>query len=618
MNPLKRGLIASYYDNPNWANSPITTVRERAINLLRMARVFPALKTDYSIRWEGAIFIPQSGEYQFTLASDDGSSLFIDNQLVIDNGGFHGLQEKTGQLYLERGFHPININYMQGKSLAILRAYWVRPDQEREPLSNASFFTEIPGRKAFLIGRLLETLLTAGKILCLIWAVGVVLMGFRSSHISLPSLSNFSVMVLIFLFVFSSHFFGSDITTSFDSKWSIHTAMSLIREGNTDLDEYVTLVERHQDYTLERINNHYYNFYPIGTSILAIPYVFIVDTFMRSGFFIDFEQFINQYALIPAGIEKFAASNMIALSSLFIYLIGCFLFEKRAYPLLLTGIFAFCTPAWSIGSRALWQHSSSLLILTVSLYLLLLARHKPHYEPWAIRLVSLPLMFSYLVRPTNWISILILTIFILIHHRKHFLSYCLWSLLVVIPFCLYNFRIYNLLLSPYYFPQIQLELSTQILEALAGNLFSPSRGVFMFSPIFLFSIYGVVLKIKNKHTDSLDYALGLIIILHWIVSSLHPNWWAGHTYGPRYFTEMSPYFLYLLVPALVHIPKLQRTKKFVVVGLLFWTIAISFFIHYRGATSEDVYAWNAGPVNVDIDPSRVWDWGDIQFLRGIQ
>jgi hypothetical protein len=394
--------------------------------------------------------------------------------------------------------------------------------------------------------------------------------------------------------------------------------MSLIREGNTDLDEYITLVESHQDYTLERINNHYYNFYPIGTSILAIPYVFFVDRFIHSGFFIDFEQFINQYSLIPAGIEKFTASNMIALSSLFIYLIGCFLFEKRTYALLLTFIFAFCTPAWSIGSRALWQHSSSILILSVSLYLLLLARHKPQYEAWSIRLVSLPLMFSYLVRPTNWISILILTLYILIHHRKHFLSYCLWSLLVVIPFCLYNFRIYNIILSPYYFPQIQLKLSTQILEALAGNLFSPSRGVFIFSPVFLFAIYGIILNIKNKYMDGLGYALVFIIIIHWIISSLHPNWWAGHTYGPRYFTEMSPYFLYLLVPVLMNIPKLRGIKKFSVVLILFCCIAVSFFIHYRGATSEDVYAWNAGPVNVDVDPSRVWDWHDIQFLRGIQ
>ncbi len=617
-NPLKRGLTGSYYDNTEWKGSPITIVREDSINLLRMQRVFPAIKTDYSIRWEGVIFIPVSGEYQFALVSDDGSSLFIDNQLVIDNGGFHVRQERTGKLHLEKGFHPININYMQGKGVAIFRAYWTRSGQGREDLSKASFFPEPPGRKAFLFGRLLEMLLTVGKILFLACAVSVALIGFSSGHISIPSLKNSSIIVLIFLLVFISHFFWSDITTAFDSKWSIHTTMSIIREGNTDLDEYITLVERYQDHTIERINNHFYTIYPIGTSLLAIPYVFLIDAFMASGLSIDFEQFMNKYSFIPAGIEKFVASNIIALSSVFIYLIGCLVFDEWKYSLLMTFIFAFCTSAWSSASRALWQHGPSMFLLTVSLYLLLLAKYKPKYEPWAIRLVSIPLVFSYVVRPTNGISILILTIFILIRYRKHFLSYCLWSMLVILPFLIFNFRVYHSPLSPYYFPKNQLsEFGPHLLEALVGTLFSPSRGVFIFSPILLFSIYGIILKIRHKQMDILDYSLAVIIVFHWLLSSSHPHWWGGHSYGPRYFSDIIPYFIYFLVPVFTNIPKFKGIKKFGVVFILICTLVMSFFIHYRGATSEEVYAWNAGPVNIDVDPSRAWDWHDIQFLRGL-
>jgi hypothetical protein len=46
-------------------------------------------------------------------------------------------------------------------------------------------------------------------------------------------------------------------------------------------------------------------------------------------------------------------------------------------------------------------------------------------------------------------------------------------------------------------------------------------------------------------------------------------------------------------------------------------LALSFGIHFRGATNWDVHYWNTVPVNVDDYPERVWDWGDIQFLRGI-
>ena len=52
-------------------------------------------------------------------------------------------------------------------------------------------------------------------------------------------------------------------------------------------------------------------------------------------------------------------------------------------------------------------------------------------------------------------------------------------------------------------------------------------------------------------------------------------------------------------------------------GLLFCMIAMSFFVHYRGATNQDVYNWNTTPVNIDLAPSRVWDWRDAQFLRGL-
>jgi len=45
------------------------------------------------------------------------------------------------------------------------------------------------------------------------------------------------LLALIFLVVFISHFVSRNVT-SFDSAWSIHTAMSIIKEGNTNLDEY--------------------------------------------------------------------------------------------------------------------------------------------------------------------------------------------------------------------------------------------------------------------------------------------------------------------------------------------------------------------------------------------
>ena len=44
---------------------------------------------------------------------------------------------------------------------------------------------------------------------------------------------------------------------------------------------------------------------------------------------------------------------------------------------------------------------------------------------------------------------------------------------------------------------------------------------------------------------------------------------------------------------------------------------ISVFIHARGALTYDTWDWNSIPSNIDEHPARLWDWHDVQFLRGI-
>ena len=405
---------------------------------------------------------------------------------------------------------------------------------------------------------------------------------------------------------------------SYDSLWSIHTALSIIREGNTNLDEYKEIIDQHRSYAAETIHHHIYNWYPLGAPIISIPYVFIIDKFLEHSLAIDFHAFIKHEVPggIPKGVERFIASTLVALSSVLIYFISSLFFDNRKYPLLLVFVFAFCTSAWSTASRGLWQHGPAMFLLTVSLYFLLLAKHTPTFEPWLIRFTGIPLAFSYVVRPTDSLSILILTIFIFLRHRKCFRAYCLWSMLVAIPFFLFNLHVYHSLFSSYYSLN-QISVSPHFFEALTGMLFSPSRGVFMYSPILLFAMYGIFLKIKNKRMELLDYALLIIIVLHWLISSSHLRWWAGHSYGPRYFTDILPYFMYFLIPAVSEISKRRGIRKAVLVVMLFCAIAASFFIHYRGATSEDVHTWNASPINIDLKPSRAWDWHDIQFLRGL-
>jgi hypothetical protein len=59
------------------------------------------------------INIPERGVYQFYTLSDDGSALFINGQLVVDNDGTHSLRRVNGKVALEAGFHELRVLYFE-------------------------------------------------------------------------------------------------------------------------------------------------------------------------------------------------------------------------------------------------------------------------------------------------------------------------------------------------------------------------------------------------------------------------------------------------------------------------------------------------------------------------
>jgi hypothetical protein len=251
-------------------------------------------------------------------------------------------------------------------------------------------------------------------------------------------------------------------------------------------------------------------------------------------------------------------------------------------------------------------------MLSIALYLLLKARDKPRL----IQFASLPLAYSFVIRPTNAVPIILLTVYVLLRHRKLFLRVALWSLPVVIPFFIYNLSVYHGLFSPYYLPS-KLSGGSTFFEALAGNVVSPARGLFVFSPILAFALYGMVLKRRSGRWEMIDSFLLGALVLHWLVISSFPHWWAGHSYGPRFFTDMMPFFAYFLIPVVPAILRLRKPARLILAACFCLCLLLSFFVHYRGATDRDCHAWNGIPADIDTAPERLWDWGDLQFLRGL-
>ena len=47
----------------------------------------------------------------------DGSRVFIDGNLIVDNSGYHGTQQKTGAVRLWAGYHSVVIDYFVGPAM---------------------------------------------------------------------------------------------------------------------------------------------------------------------------------------------------------------------------------------------------------------------------------------------------------------------------------------------------------------------------------------------------------------------------------------------------------------------------------------------------------------------
>jgi fibro-slime domain-containing protein len=137
------GLEGKYYTNLNWQGNPkfIALDPEISTELLKERRKNFS-ENRFSVEWNGFVVIEKPGKYTFATASDDGSWLYINKHLVVDNGGSHGLVEVRGQMDLETGVYPIQVRYFQGGGYYRMDLSWARGTQPLENLPSHILFPQ--------------------------------------------------------------------------------------------------------------------------------------------------------------------------------------------------------------------------------------------------------------------------------------------------------------------------------------------------------------------------------------------------------------------------------------------------------------------------------------------
>lgn len=423
---------------------------------------------------------------------------------------------------------------------------------------------------------------------------------------------------LLFVGVFLACGF-TRIATSFDSRWTVPLILRLATAGDLRLDGHKELMRESPGYGVlcvteagvtgekqpDACTGHWVPFYPIGGPVLAAPIVLpIAAVFRLAG--LDVERY-------HAHVEMEAASVFVAMTAVLVYWIARRqLAERRA--VLLAVLLALATPAFSTASRALWQHTPSVFLLTLAIYLLLRAEERAVMAAWA----ALPVALSYTVRPSNALFVLVFTGYVAMRHRQMFWRYALGGATVAAVFAWVNVSVYGSVLPPYYQARAGMDAPgywAGVWTAGAGLLVSPSRGLFVFTPVFLFSILAMARgSWKSPLAPWLAIGTGAyfgVMTLFLGPASFPGNWWGGASYGPRLLTDLSPILCLFLIPYFAQWEAMGAgaRRAFVALALL------GFLIHYRAGWAEAVWVWNAKPASVDTHTERLWDWSDAQLLR---
>ncbi len=451
--------------------------------------------------------------------------------------------------------------------------------------------------------------------------------------------SNAAIGAGLFGFVFLAHLV-SRVSQSADSFWTVPVMLSMLSEGSTRLDEYPQLLREKKYQGVECVTagyqlianptsecpagSHYYYWYPIGTPVVAFPLMAGTDAALRIvGSEADrliggragpvATAFLRRdYLASHLLVEILLGSVIVALTTVLLFLTARMYLGGTA-SVVLALLFAFGTSAWSTASRALWQHGPDMLMLTAALYLLSRSARRPAALPWT----AAPLMFAYFIRPTSSIPLAAVGAYVFLHHRRQFALWLMAAAAIAAPFLARNLYIYHQPLPSYYLMKLFLPPTRanlgRILNAFAGNLLSPSRGLFIFSPFLVFALAGVWLSFRRKWMTPLAYYLAAALVLHWILISDFMSWTAGYCYGPRMFVDMLPLFLFFLIPALLwlHLDEPRRLRSLA----FYLCVLVSVFIHYRGAMYWAPYEWNE--TEIVVTPAHAWDWRDPQFLRGL-
>lgn len=289
-------------------------------------------------------------------------------------------------------------------------------------------------------------------------------------------------------------------------------------------------------------------------------------------------------------VAKLHSASMTAGAALAVFFVGL-VFTRRSLAAAVALAYGLGTCAWSLSSQNLWQQTVSGFFLCLGTLAFVKFPERPK---WAA-LAGLAFGIAVASRSTIVLPLFAVFVYLAIYHRRSAVALALGCAPAPLALAAYNYYYFG---NPLTLAQqlvghgVATEKTgspdlwqTPFFEGAAGLLFSPSRGLLVFSPFLILSFWGIFRIWRDSRYRVLrPLTIGALSVM--ALQCKWFDWWGGWTYGPRPWVDMIPLLTIFLVPV---IETVWKHKPILVpfAAALGWSV----FVQVVGAYSYDK-TWN--------------------------
>ncbi|MEO6728823.1 MAG: hypothetical protein ABIM99_02775 [Candidatus Dojkabacteria bacterium] len=318
-------------------------------------------------------------------------------------------------------------------------------------------------------------------------------------------------------------------------------------------------------------NGKFVTVYPPGSSILMWPFLSVSKFADNGTVYTDYYKAFNGHSLADGIAVLLAASFYMVLSLVIIYkLLKGLGFSTKVSIVSLSSIYLGSYMLTYTEQFASYSHIYEIFTASLLLYFLYLFGKRFEYK--YMFLAGLATGLLVLTRPVDIVIAIPIFLFILIYrNRRAKLWYVLGGTPFAFLFLAFNLTSYgNALSSGYGSPEKLFDFSK---FNLINLLFSDVRGWFIYSPIMILAVIGLIAYSRKNKPSFLIYLAPCVLLV--LIYSFWPNWWAGDSLGQRFLMVLVPFMAIGLANILKVVMSLRAKRGNLISILMLLTITIS-------------------------------------------